>query len=229
MNQPAHAPEDMAAFFDDRAAGYERHMFAQVEDVSAFYASLADALPREPTSPDVLDLGIGTGLELDALFDRFPNASVTGIDLSAGMLRRLARKRHRWPGRVSVVTGSFLTLDFGTQAYDAVVSSMALHHWIPSIKLDLYRRVRATLRPNGVFVNADYVVSANESNRRLQAFTSAGHKADHHQHIDLPLPEEREIDLLRQAGFGMVTVTFRRSNACTFRATVPRETREATD
>jgi len=228
MHQPANMSEDMAAFFDHRASGYERHMFANVEDVVAFYASLADALPLEPASPDVLDLGIGTGLELDALFDRLPHASVTGIDLSTGMLRRLARKRRRWPGRINVITGSFLTLDLGTRTYDAVVSSMALHHWIPSVKLDLYRRVHAALRSNGVFVNADYVASADESERRLQAFASAGRRPDHHDHVDLPLSEDREIDLLRQAGFSTVAVTFRRSNACTFRATVPGETREAT-
>jgi SAM-dependent methyltransferase len=219
----------MAAFFDVRADEYERHMFATIENVDTFYASLADALPRKPSSPEILDLGIGTGLELDAVFERFPRASVTGIDVSAGMMNRLARKHRPWFARVRTIHGSFFTRDLGTCAYDAVVSSMALHHWIPSIKLDLYRRVRTALRPAGTFINADYTVTATEAAHRLQAFAHAATEPDHSCHIDLPLTEDREVELLQQAGFGSVTVTFRCSNACTFRAIAPPRPREARD
>jgi len=228
MNKPAHASEEMAAFFDKRADGYEQHMLATVEDPGAFYASLAEALPNEPIRPVILDLGVGTGLELDAVFERFPRASVTGIDVSAGMIRRLGDKRRAWSKQVRTIHGSFLTLDLGRCVYDAVISAMALHHWTPSIKLGLYRRIQAALRPGSAFINADYVVSPDEAASLQQMFENADCEQDHLRHIDLPLSEDQEIGLLRAAGFDPVAVTFRRANACTFRATVPPEAREAT-
>jgi len=228
MKNPANAYEEMAAFFDQRAHGYEQHMLATVEDVGAFYASLVDALPNEPSRPVILDLGVGTGLELETLFDRFPRAAVTGIDVSAGMIRRLGDKQRAWSKQVRTIHGSFLTLDLGQCVYDAVISAMALHHWTPSIRLGLYRRIQAALRPGGVFINADYVVSPDEAASLQQMFENADYEQDHLYHIDLPLSEHQEIELLRAAGFDPVAVTFRRANARTFRATVSREATAAT-
>ena len=42
--------------------------------------------------PDlVLDLGCGTGLELDEIFRYFPDLAVTGIDLTREMLQQLKK------------------------------------------------------------------------------------------------------------------------------------------
>jgi len=166
--------EDMARFFDVRATGYEQHMRESVEDVTAFYRSIADALPEFGNSPTILDLGIGTGLELDHLFERFPRASVTGIDVSVGMLDELARKNRPWSPHLKLLTGSFLELDLGYAAYDAVISSMALHHWVPRVKLDLYSRIHRALRDGGFFVNGDFIESEEEANRRLAEFALSG-------------------------------------------------------
>lgn len=40
----------------------------------------------------LLDIGCGSGLELDTVFQRFPSLQVTGIDLSEKMLDRLVQK-----------------------------------------------------------------------------------------------------------------------------------------
>ena len=165
--------QDMALFFDAKATGYERHMQENVKDFAAFYRSISEALLELGDSPEILDLGIGTGLELDCLFERFPSAAVTGIDLSTGMRDELARKNRPWRRQLKFITGSFLQLDFGCSSYGAVISSMALHHWTPHVKLDLYRRIRNSLRPEGVFVNGDYIASEENSIRRLAKFASS--------------------------------------------------------
>lgn len=208
--------EDMACFFDARATSYEQHMQENVEDFAAFYRSVADVLPEFGKSPDILDLGIGTGLELDHLFERFPNAAVTGIDLSSAMLDELARKERPWLSKLELVAGSFLEMELGRAKYDAVISSMALHHWIPSVKLGLYRRIHDALRSGGVFVNGDYIETADESLRRLAAFTSSEIAERHHQHIDLPLSPSQERELLGKVGFGRIRAQFRRANVCVF-------------
>jgi len=208
--------DDMVRFFDTRATGYERHMKRNVEDFDAFYRSIADALPEHGDFPHILDLGIGTGLELECLFDRFPSACVTGIDLSAGMLDELLRKDRPWRANLQLISGSFLELDLGCSKYDAVISSMALHHWIPQVKLDLYCRIHGSLRSGGVFVNADYIESEGESIRRLAQFSVSGIDERHLQHIDLPLSLSQELELLDEADFREISVPFQRTNVCVF-------------
>ena len=59
------------------------------EDKHGFVADYGkDLLSHVPDNPGqaILDLGCGTGLELDALFARFPDLRVTGIDMTEEML-----------------------------------------------------------------------------------------------------------------------------------------------
>ncbi len=211
--------EDMADFFDARASSYERHMQESVEDCALYYQSIASAIATQRDQPKILDLGIGTGLELDSVFARFPQAQVTGIDLSTGMLRELAQKNRPWLDRVKLITGSFLERDLGCAVYDVVISSMVLHHWIPRVKLELYRRIYRALVPAGLFINGDYVVSEQESQGNLKTFASSQLQDRHLRHIDLPLSLEQEHRLLKEAGFCAIATPFRRDHVVIMAAT----------
>ena len=63
----------MAAFFESRLEGYEEHMLNQIQSAREFYAFTAAQLPLEANSR-ILDLGCGTGLELEAYFSLNPSA-----------------------------------------------------------------------------------------------------------------------------------------------------------
>lgn len=52
--------------------------------------TLADNLDKDTSK--ILDLGAGTGLELIHLFEIYPNASVTVIDISENMLNELSKR-----------------------------------------------------------------------------------------------------------------------------------------
>lgn len=215
--------EDMAAFFDARASGYEAHMRASVDSFDALYQSVAAALPSQPSDPEILDLGIGTGLEIEPIFCRFPAARITGVDLSSGMLSTLRAKPWIRGRTLTLIHGSFLERDLGVRRYDAVVSVMALHHWGPTVKAGLYRRVFLALRTGGVFVNGDYVVSQRSDEVDIHD-PSVHALADqpHQLHLDYPMSPEREVSLLRNAGFLWPDILFRTSNACVFRGSVGR-------
>ena len=149
--------EEMSAFFAARVEGYDEHMLNDVVGCREGYARLAQALPAD--ARDVLDLGCGTGLELDALFARFPDLRVTGIDMTEEMLRAL-REKH--PDKaLRLIRGDYFACDFGRGAFDAVVSFESLHHFPRAQKLGLYRRVFAALRPGGAFCNGDYMVETS--------------------------------------------------------------------
>jgi len=51
---------------------------------------MAELLPR--TAFNLLDLGCGTGLELNEIFKTHPNIKVTGVDLTKAMLDGLKQK-----------------------------------------------------------------------------------------------------------------------------------------
>ena len=86
--------EEMAAFFARRVEEYDRHMREEVEGCREGYERMAQLLPG--TLSRLLDLGCGTGLELETIFARFPQLEVTAIDLSNAMLQKA---RAKFPGR----------------------------------------------------------------------------------------------------------------------------------
>ena len=100
--------EKMDLFFENRLEEYEEHMLFGIEGAREFYPYTAALLPGNKGC-EVLDLGCGTGLELEAYFLRNPEARVTGIDLSEAMLGALADK---FPdrcadGRLRLIPGSY--------------------------------------------------------------------------------------------------------------------------
>ena len=83
--------EKMSDFFEARLDGYDEHMMTNIESANEFYPFTAKQLPTTENC-HVLDLGCGTGLELQEYYLLNPSAMVTGIDLSQGMLAELKRK-----------------------------------------------------------------------------------------------------------------------------------------
>ncbi len=81
--------EEMGEFFNQRANGYEAHMNEIGHDYKT-YQRAVQPLPQTDQSLKILDLGSGTGLELQYIFERIPNAQVACIDLSEKMLALLA-------------------------------------------------------------------------------------------------------------------------------------------
>ncbi len=75
--------EEMSDFFTKRLQGYEEHMLVWEES----YRIFAEILPLECRK--ILDLGCGTGLELDRIWRRDPDIEVTGVDLCQSMLDKL--------------------------------------------------------------------------------------------------------------------------------------------
>ena len=83
--------EKMGEFFDARLNGYEEHQLTCIDSAREFYLFTATCLPQTHGTR-LLDLGCGTGLELDSYYEMVPSAEITGIDLAPGMLDKLRNK-----------------------------------------------------------------------------------------------------------------------------------------
>jgi len=200
--------EEMSAFFTKRIDEYEAHMLGQVEGIRGAYALVPTLLPEGMEA--LLDLGCGTGLELDGVFARFPDVRVTGIDLAQAMLDRLAQK---FSGKdLTLVCGDYLSVDLGAKRFDAALSFQTLHHFTHAEKLPLYRRIRASLRPGGVYVEADYTVQTQAEEdmhfRDREALLAKAGNPPGFFHYDTPLTSANGARLLRQAGFADVRIAW---------------------
>ena len=200
--------EKMSDFFEARLEGYDAHMLGEIESATEFYPFTASLLPTVKNSR-VLDLGCGTGLELEEYYKLCPTASVTGIDLSERMLARL---REKLPNKdIKLLVGSYFDLPFGESLYDAAVSVESLHHFTKSQKLPLYQRLCGALVEKGYFILTDYFAST-DAEEALYRQTLIDLKAeqgicdDDFYHYDTPLTVAHESEALMEAGFSSVEI-----------------------
>ena len=215
--------EKMDDFFAVRVDGYDEHMMSNVEKAADFYAYTASLLPKAAGSK-VLDLGCGTGLELEEYFGFNPQAKVTGIDLSEAMLNALKAK---FPEKdLTLVQASYFDVPLGEHVYDAAVSVESLHHFKDEMKESLYRKLRTALKAGGTFVLTDCFAESDELEKEYfetlaRLKKEQGLSEDEFYHFDTPLTVEHEMDVLRRAGFRDVRIDKRWSEkTCTVLATV---------
>jgi len=65
-------------------------------------AMLSEIRRAHPGAVEIVEIGCGTGRNLERLATIFPEASITGIDLSPDMLARAARRTARFGRRVTL-------------------------------------------------------------------------------------------------------------------------------
>lgn len=213
--------EQMSAFFEARLADYDAHMLQAIEGAAEFYPYTASLLPREEGTR-ILDLGCGTGLELESYFALQPDARITGIDLSEGMLQAL---RDKFPQKdLTLIQGSYFDVPLGEGAFDAAVSVESLHHFTLSEKIPLYTRLRRALKHGGSFILTDYFAPTEAEEKlyrseylRLRA--EQGITGDAFYHYDTPLTVAHETEALYEAGFTRVEVLRSWAATSTLRAT----------
>lgn len=193
----------MDVFFENRLSDYDEHMLAEIYGAEEFYKFTAAELPvTEHCS--VLDLGCGTGLELEQYFALNPTAAVTGIDLSRGMLSAL---KNKFPDKhLELICGSYFEIPLNSEFFNAAVSVESLHHFTPEQKLPLYKKLHKSLKADGYFILTDYFAESKELEkeyledlRRLKS--EQGITDDDFYHYDTPLTVEHEIQVLKMSGF----------------------------
>ena len=108
----------------------------------------------------LLDLGVGSGLVEEALFERLPGIEVVGIDRSEAMLAQ-ARTRHRGRANLRLVDGGFEDLD-SVDARDGlgppfefVICVQALHEVADDVKRAVFGFVRRHIDPQGLLLVLD--------------------------------------------------------------------------
>ena len=200
--------EPMDAFFSTRLNGYEEHMLRDIAGASEFYPFTASLLPSG-SGCRILDLGCGTGLELDYYFQAGGTAAVTCIDVSKEMLDVLVSK---FQGKsIQTFHASYLDVPLGESLYDAAVSVESLHHFPEETKHSFYMKLRSALKDRGIFVLTDYFASSEEeeismAEETLKLRAEQGIPPETLIHADIPFTVQHEISVLLESGFSSAGV-----------------------
>lgn len=200
--------EKMNEFFNKRLDGYDEHMMTTIESSDVFYPFTADCLPKTDGAK-ILDLGCGTGLELEHYFILNPSAKITGIDLTESMLNAL---KNKFPEKdLTLICGSYFDVPFDENTFDAAVSVESLHHFTKEEKIPLYTKLCKALKNGGYFILTDYFALTDEDekafrNELLRLKKEQGIDDNEFYHYDTPLTVEHETEALLEAGFSSVEV-----------------------
>ncbi len=160
--------------------------------------ALLDQIPQN--TERVLDLGTGDGRLLALV--RLNNPAVEGValDFSDPMIEQ-AQKRFADDKHVRIVKHDFsLPLPSELGNFDAVVSSLAIHHLMHPRKKQLYTEIFSLLNPKGVFCNLEHVSSATE-NLHSKFLATIGWTPESEDPSNKLLDVETQLQWLRQIGF----------------------------
>lgn len=201
LNNPA---EKMDAFFEARIDNYENIHMRNWGDV---YDVVPDYLPKDINT--LLDVGCGSGLELDSIYKEYPKIKVTGIDVCKAMLDKLRQKHN--DKDIKLIQEDYFIYPFEKQQYDVVLSVQSLHHYKYEKKKEIYQKIFSATRKGGAYYEFDYMAQDDAYEKLNLDYYERRRKRsnipdDVFVHIDLPLTVKHQIELMEYAGFKNVEV-----------------------
>jgi SAM-dependent methyltransferase len=166
------------------------------------YAVSSDQALLEQVPPGahrILDLGTGDGRLIALLLQDDPERRCVGLDSSELMLTA-ARERFEGDGRVELLRHDLEGTLPDLGPFDAVVSSLAIHHLEHDRKRSLYGEAFRLLKPGGLFVNFDHVASVSRR-LHLEFFAAIEEPLEHEDPSDRLLDVHSQLEWLREIGF----------------------------
>jgi tRNA (cmo5U34)-methyltransferase len=194
--------EDLPQFFDGTAHVWDARFAANYRFL---HQAVADQIPCTDAPLTILDVGCGTGLELEYIFQRAPNARITGMDQAPRMLTELWRKYTKRTGQIDLVQCSCLDWPADLKDFDYALSILTLHHFPPKTKPGIYADIRSALKDGGHYIEGDQMVEPEVAAENLKLFNAwiaklpGGEQGQWNYDVRLSVEANRQLVL--DAGF----------------------------
>jgi ubiquinone/menaquinone biosynthesis C-methylase UbiE len=114
---------------------------------------------------NIVDLGAGTGLLAKALYEMYPQANYTLIDISKDMLK-IAKERFKGLSNFTFLEYNYIE-DIPINNCDLICSALSIHHLENKDREKLYKNVYVKLAKNGCFINLDQFIAKSEKMNNL--------------------------------------------------------------
>lgn len=218
----------MSKMFNSAAEKYDMQRKALIPLMDIFYGTAVELVKINNEKGKILDLGAGTGLLTELVIKKYPNAEYTLVDIAKEMLA-IAKERFESFDNVSFNVEDYRDRISGGK-YDAIISSMSIHHLDSLEKRNLYKNIFNSLEDCGVFINADQVEGEDcESEEIVKEYQlsyiencslSREEKDKTYKRIKLDKMDKAsvQISMLKEAGFKSVDIYYKYYNYVVFRA-----------
>ena len=232
-------PKEKWVFDSDVADCFENMLERSIPQYSLMRKSVADLIYDIVIDSDsvkhsriynVLDLGCSDGLMIETLLNRFSNFEgegyYTGIDISEPMLEKAKQRLHD-----SIVTHHVnvkscdLRENFPKGLYNIITSILSIQFTPIEYRQQIIQKVYDNLLVNGCFIMVEKVLGNSAELNRLFVKNYYKMKSDNgysEEQIErkrlslegvlVPVTNDWNIDLLKQAGFRQIDVFWRWMN-----------------
>ncbi|MEF2248331.1 MULTISPECIES: class I SAM-dependent methyltransferase [unclassified Paenibacillus] len=211
--------DEVKKLFDKAATDYDTQRRGLIPCYDDFYEAVIRWLQLPSASPSILDLGAGTGLLTSYVLQKYPSAAMTLIDFSQDMLAK-AEQRLASFSNINYIASDYLSYRFDTK-FDAVVSSLSIHHLTDQEKKQLFFSIYDQLEEGGYFINADQASSRSSlfnqqyEQQWEEAVLASGlpqsalDASKERKREDRNAPMEEQLLWLREAGFKDVDCVYK--------------------
>jgi tRNA (cmo5U34)-methyltransferase len=219
VQKPEKDMSEIKRKFDAVSRKYDEQRRKLIPCFDDFYGVSVSVASVDTKTPNILDVGAGTGLLSAFLMERYPEASFTLIDISEQMLD-MAKERFRGNSNVKYIAADYSKYDFA-EKYDLVVSALSIHHLEDEEKKELYKKSFSILKEKGIFINADqvhgetpFIENLNKTTWRQYVENSglpeeeimAGYERTK---LDKDTKVDQQLDWLKEAGFCDVSCIYK--------------------
>ena len=214
--------------FNEAAEKYDIQRKCLIPMMDLFYKTGAELVGLKNRTGKILDLGAGTGLFTKYVIEKYPKADYILVDIAEQMLDT-AKERFSEFQNVKFKVQDYRK-GMPQEKYDAIISSLSIHHLESTEKDTLYRNIYNVLNEDGVFINADQVKGEDEESEKIVK----GYHVNHIKNCSLSEEEKEktyermaldkmdtmtdQINMLKNAGFKSVDIYYKYYNFVVFRA-----------
>ena len=218
--------DDVKEQFGNVAKKYDSQRKYLIPCFEDFYKTCLPLIKSVANAKTVLDIGAGTGLFSQFVYQQYPHLHFTLADISEPMLS-VAKDRFK-----GIKNFDYIELDFSTGKipgkFDIIISGLAIHHLPDEAKQNLYANVYAALNEDGLFINADQVTGRSmlfDSLYKYEWRETVSHSGLEHDaliqafertKLDKLAPLERQLKMLEKAGFNEVDCFYKNLSFAVF-------------
>ena len=152
---------DIKNTYDNEATIYEQTSRQVNIHYDEALSAMINLMPK--CASNILDVFSGTGILTELVYKKYPNAKISCVDFSSGMLEVA---KQRFVGDVSFYNYDLLdrrNLSSIKDRFDLVVSSFGIHNiHTKNKKLEAMKNIADLMESGALYINCDYIKGANK-------------------------------------------------------------------